>query len=73
MLFEAERESLSEFVLAQRLVHAHRMLADPRFAGRAIGAIAFEAGFGDLSHFNRTFRRRFGMTPSEARVQARRE
>jgi AraC-like DNA-binding protein len=72
MLFEAERESLSEFVLAQRLVHAHRMLADPRFAGRAIGAIAFEAGFGDLSHFNRNFRRRFGMTPSEARVQAAR-
>jgi len=43
-------------------------------AGRldqAIGAIALRVGFGDLSYFNRTFRRRYGMTPSDARAQAR--
>ena len=45
-------------------MRAHRMLVDERFAG-PIGAIAFDSGFSDLSHFNRTFRRRFGMTPSE--------
>jgi AraC-like DNA-binding protein len=71
MLFETGPESFSEFVLARRLVRAQRALADPRFVGRPISAVAFDAGFGDLSHFNRTFRRRFGMTPSEVRAQAR--
>ena len=42
-------------------------LTDVRFADRAIEAIAFDAGFGDMSYFNRTFRRRFGATPSEIR------
>jgi AraC-like DNA-binding protein len=28
-------------------------------------------GFGDLSYFNRTFRRRYGMTPTEARRRTR--
>jgi AraC-like DNA-binding protein len=71
MLFETESESFSEFVLAQRFTRA-RMLADPRLAGRAIGDIAYDAGFADQSYFNRSFRRRFGMTPSEVRVQAAR-
>jgi AraC-like DNA-binding protein len=51
-------------------VRAQCALADPRFVGHPISTIAFEAGFGDLSHFNRTFRRRFGMTPSEVRARA---
>lgn len=73
MLFATERESFAEFVLGQRLVRAQRMLTDLRFAGRGIGAIAFDAGFSDLSHFNRTFRRRFGSTPSEVRSRAQGE
>jgi AraC-like DNA-binding protein len=72
MLFETENASLSEFVLAQRLALAWRMLTDARYDGRPIGAIAFDAGFADLSHFNRSFRRRFGTTPSDVRAQARR-
>jgi AraC-like DNA-binding protein len=43
------------------------MLADPHHQDRAISAIAFEVGFGNLSYFNRAFRLRFGMTPSDAR------
>ncbi|MDW4800082.1 helix-turn-helix domain-containing protein [Escherichia coli] len=49
------------------------MLTDPRRSDRSISAVAFEAGFGDLSYFNRTFRRHFGATPSEIRAAARRE
>jgi len=66
-LFEAEGTTFSEFVLSQRLTRTHRMLVDPRFASLTISTIAFAVGFGDLSYFNRTFRRRFGTTPSELR------
>ena len=51
----------------RRLRRAGHLLADPRMTGRAIGAIAFDVGFGDLSTFNRNFRRRFGCTPTELR------
>ncbi|MBM2714874.1 helix-turn-helix domain-containing protein [Mesorhizobium caraganae] len=66
-LFEGEGTSLSQFVLGRRLALVCRKLADPRLVHRTIGAIAFDAGFGDLSTFNHAFRRHFGMTPSEAR------
>jgi AraC-like DNA-binding protein len=72
-LFAAEGASFMDFVLEQRLTRAHRMLTDPRFAGRAISAIALDAGFSDLSYFNRTFRRRFGETPSDVRESTRRK
>jgi AraC-like DNA-binding protein len=48
------------------------MMTDPRYADHRVSAIAFAAGFGDLSYFNRTFRRRFGATPSDLRAQAQR-
>ena len=71
MLFENENETFSEFVLGERLRRARRMLIDPRFAHHAISTIAFDSGFSDLSHFNRSFRRRFGMTSSQARGEPR--
>jgi AraC-like DNA-binding protein len=48
------------------------MPRDPAFARRSIVAIAYEVSFGDLSYFNRAFRRRFGATPSDVREAARR-
>jgi AraC-like DNA-binding protein len=70
-LFETEGTTFTEYVLAQRLAHAHRMLADPRRAGEKIMAVAYDCGFGDLSYFNRVFRRRYGAAPSDVRAQAR--
>jgi AraC-like DNA-binding protein len=66
-LFESEGTSLSQFVLGRRLERAHRLLRDPVWAGRSIASIAFGTGFGDLSYFNRTFKRWYGLTPSEVR------
>lgn len=66
-LFEGESTSLSQFVLGQRLTRVHRLLTDPCNAGRTIADIALSAGFGDLSTFNREFRRHFGATPSDVR------
>jgi AraC-like DNA-binding protein len=66
-LFEGEGTTFSEFLLSQRLSRAHRMLTEPRLAQNPVGAIAYDAGFGDLSYFNRSFKRRFGMTPRDVR------
>ena len=66
-LFESEGTTFSEFLLLQRLSRAHRMLTEPRLAQNPVGAIAYDAGFGDLSYFNRSFKRRFGMTPRDVR------
>ena len=68
MLFAGEQTTFSDFVTGRRLALALGRLRDPDHAGHTIGAIAYECGFGDLSYFNRAFRRHFGMTPSEARV-----
>jgi len=66
-LFEDDAMTYSQYVLEQRLALACRRLRDPRLAGRTVSSIAHDAGFGDLSYFNRTFRRRYGVTPSGAR------
>jgi AraC-like DNA-binding protein len=70
-LFEQEGATFSEFMVAKRLERARQMLAEPQYAERTISSIAYEAGFGDLSYFNRTFKRRFEMTPSEWRRRRR--
>jgi AraC-like DNA-binding protein len=71
MLFESEGTTFSRFLLDQRLACAHRMLSNPLLAEWTISRIAYEAGFGDLSHFNRAFRRRHGETPSDVRGRSR--
>ena len=70
-LFESEGTTLSQFVLGQRLAQVYRMLADPCHAHRAISTIVYDVGFGDLSTFNREFRRCFGVTPSDVRATVR--
>ena len=70
-LFETEGATFSEYVLACRLEFAHRLLTDRRLDARPITSIAFDAGFSDLSHFNRMFRRRYNATPTEVRAAER--
>ena len=72
-LFEEEGTTFTDFVLAERLARAKELLNDPRFADRPVSIIAFDVGFGTLSYFNRTFRRRFGASPSDVRALAQRE
>jgi transcriptional regulator GlxA family with amidase domain len=69
-LFEQEGSTFTEYVLAQRLGRAYRMLSDPRRCGDKISSVAFDCGFRDVSYFNRVFRRRFGAAPSNVRAQA---
>ncbi len=69
-LFEADGKTFSSFLTEQRLKRAHRMLREPDFAGRPVSSIAYDVGFGDLSYFNRCFRRAYGATPSGIRSGA---
>jgi AraC-like DNA-binding protein len=46
-----------------RLQRAFAVLTEARDDTRRITDIALQAGFSDISHFNRLFRRRFGDTP----------
>ena len=66
-LFEADGTTFSEFLLLQRLARAHRLLCEPSASTAAISTIAYDVGFGDLSYFNRRFRRHYGVTPREVR------
>ena len=69
-LFAETGTTFTDFVLAERLARAYRMLTSPLYRNRDIGAIAYDVGFGDVSHFNRSFRRRYEATPSEIRQAA---
>ena len=71
-MFEADGVTFTDFVLAERLAHAHRMLRDAAHAGRAISTIAFDCGFQHISYFNRVFRARFAASPSDVRAQTHR-
>ena len=72
-LFESDGTTFSQFLLGERLARANRLLNDPLQMVRSISAIAYAAGFGDLSYFNRAFRRRYGATPTDIRMAVRRE
>ena len=70
-LLEAEGASFSRFVAERRLARAYALLTDPKHARMSVSAIAYEVGFGDLSYFNRSFRRAYDCTPSDLRAERR--
>ena len=66
-LLAANETSFVDEVIERRLRRARTMLTAPRHAHMSIIEISHECGFSTVSHFHRVFRRRFGMTPGEAR------
>lgn len=64
LLLEETGARFSHHVLDRRLEKAAALLRDPQWRDRLIIEIAAEAGFSDISHFNRAFRRKFRATPS---------
>jgi len=59
----------TDYVIDRRLDGIARDLGDPAMADRTIGAIAFDWGFSDLSHFTRRFKQRFGCRPRDWRAR----
>ena len=68
-LFHAEGTSPARWTTAQRLERASRQLSSPGQRGRTITEIAFGLGFKDGSHFTRTFKGRYGVSPREYRAR----
>jgi AraC-like DNA-binding protein len=66
-LLETSGTSFTARVAELRLQRALALLSEA--PARRISDIALEAGFSDISHFNRLFRARFGDTPSAVRAQ----
>lgn len=59
-------ETFMTFVTRQRLKTAcHLLLTRP---GMHVSEICYESGFSDIPHFNRTFRRFLGLSPTEYRT-----
>ena len=70
-ILEHEGTTFSSYLLNCRLEMAYRDLVDPRLEQYSITDLALSSGFVDQSWFNRTFRRRFGETPSAIRAEFR--
>ncbi len=71
-LFEAEHDTVSLYIKGLRLDRARRDLLDPRLAAHPVSTIAYACGFGDLSGFNRAFKRAFAVSPTELRNASQR-
>jgi AraC-like DNA-binding protein len=67
-LLEETGKSFTEHLTERRLERARAMLADLECSHLKVIEICLAAGFGDVSHFNRLFRRRFGEAPSDIRA-----
>jgi AraC-like DNA-binding protein len=72
-LFADEGLTFSQCLMRERLALVHQMLQRAQYAARTTSAIAYAARFGDLSHFNRAFRRNYGATLSDVRAAATRQ
>ena len=64
------RSDVHRYVLEARLAAVHRMLRDPRLADVKIACV-LRGRIRPFLFFNRIFRRRYGVAPSDLRVPAR--
>jgi AraC family transcriptional activator of tynA and feaB len=66
-LFGSTGRSVGEHVNDRRILASARDLLSPGCSGMTIAEIAFAAGFGDVSYFNRLFKRCYGRSPRDFR------
>ena len=63
--------NFNDFLHTHRLKEAAERLGDPQLRRIPVLTIALEVGYGSIGPFNRAFKERFGMTPTEYRRQNR--
>ncbi|QKV17385.1 AraC family transcriptional regulator [Oricola thermophila] len=62
--------NFAAFLNDHRIEEARRRLSDPQSAREQITGLAFDLGYSSLAPFNRAFRERMGMSPSQFREKA---
>jgi AraC family transcriptional activator of tynA and feaB len=67
-IFNAGGETVGEVVRVRRLARAREDLGE---SDRPVSAIAHRWGFSDAAHFSRSFKARYGTSPTEYRLNAR--
>ncbi|KXU94200.1 AraC family transcriptional regulator [Caballeronia megalochromosomata] len=70
MLFQRSDMTVSGYILNSRLHACRQALIDPAFRRLQVSEIAFRWGFNSMSHFCRTFKERYGVSPTDARREA---
>ena len=66
-LFEAQGTTVAAWIRHRRLERCHADLADPALGSAPVSAVAVRWGLPDSSHFNRLFKRTYGLPPAEYR------
>ena len=66
-LFDDEAETVHAFILNKRLERARQLLNDPAYGGHSIERIAYSTGFVSAAHFSRSFKKHYGVCPSDVR------
>ncbi|WP_199052509.1 helix-turn-helix domain-containing protein [Aquitalea sp. ASV15] len=70
-IFEQEGLSVSRYLWGRRLERCRIDLQDPALRHLSVSELAFRWGFNHLAHFCRSYKQRFGETPSHTRRQGR--
>lgn len=68
-IFEHSGVGVSKWIWERRLKATREDLLNPQKLNMRISEIAFSRGFGDPAHFSRSFRVRFGISPSKLRAK----
>ncbi|WP_291045083.1 helix-turn-helix domain-containing protein [Herbiconiux sp.] len=67
-IFARSGQSVPQAIREARMRFARSRLSDAEHADLPLSALAVQSGFRSLAHFSRTYRARFGCSPSEHRL-----
>jgi AraC-like DNA-binding protein len=67
-LFATKGTTFGSYVASKRLDQIRKDLISPSCRKQPISIVAYRWGFNDLTTFNRTFKQRYGVTPSQCRA-----
>ncbi|MBI2994750.1 MAG: helix-turn-helix domain-containing protein [Gammaproteobacteria bacterium] len=68
-LFKSSEETVTEYIIRNRLEHCVRDISNPKMLHRKLADIAMFWGFSDATHFSKRFKQEFAISPKAYRPQ----